>query len=81
MVRSRVQLTSIFSIYRYNTRFLTVRAGSDSYYSGGTKHNITGGFYHGLYNVDSYDYDVAVLKVCIDFDIPTDSANCVTCLL
>jgi hypothetical protein len=75
------KLTSIFFIYRYNSRFLRVRAGSEFFNGGGTVHNVIGGFYHGLFNISKADYDVAILKVCIDFDIPIDSANCVTCLL
>jgi hypothetical protein len=79
MVRSRVTLTSIFCIYRVNTYLLKVRAGSEFYSEGGTIHNVIGGFYHELFDLSNADYDVAVLKVCIDFDIPTGSANCVTC--
>jgi hypothetical protein len=74
-------LASKFSTCRANSYILTVRAGSEFHDGGGTIHRIKGGFYHELFNVYNFDYDVAVLKVCIDFDIPTDSANCVTCLL
>jgi len=48
---------------------LRVRAGSALYATGGTVHHVTGGFYHGSYDESNHDYNVAVLRVCIDFDI------------
>jgi hypothetical protein len=64
-----------------NTKYLTVRAGSTYNYNGGTIHFVTGGFYHGSYNQNFYNnFDVAVLRVCTDFDIPIDLSKYVTCL-
>jgi hypothetical protein len=61
------------------TYAMTLRAGSVNHYSGGTVHQVTGGFYHSSYNSYNNDYDVAVLQVCTDFDIPIDSAKYLTC--
>jgi hypothetical protein len=80
MVTPHVMHTPIFPTYRAQSKYLTVRAGSEYHDDGGTIHNVTGGFYHESFNLSNADYDVAVLKVCIDFDIPTDSANYVTWL-
>jgi hypothetical protein len=33
---------------------------------------VTGGFYHGSYITNSLDYNVAVLRVCADWDIAID---------
>jgi hypothetical protein len=63
---------------KYND--ITVRAGSTYHNFGGKIHHVTGGFYHGWYDPISYDYDVAVLRVCTDFDIPIDISNYVMCL-
>ena len=61
--------------------YLTVRVGSTFLGSGGTVHNVTGGYYHGSYNNQSYNgYDVAILRVCTDFDIPIDISKFVMCL-
>ena len=63
-----------------NASSITVRAGSVYHYSGGTVHQVIRVNYHSSYNRETNDYDVAVLKVCIDFDFPIDSANYLTCL-
>jgi hypothetical protein len=60
--------------------YLSVRAGSTHHEFGGTIHQVTGGFYHGSYNEDFYDYDVAVLRVSTDFDIPIDILEYVMCV-
>ena len=59
---------------------LTIRAGSAKYSSGGTIHNVTGGFYHGNFGSYNFDYDVAVLRVCTDFDIALDILNWLMCV-
>jgi hypothetical protein len=51
---------------------LTIRAGSTNLCSGGIVHQVTGGFYHGSYEDYNTDYDVAILRVCPDFDIQID---------
>ena len=72
---------SIFShIYRMHANSLTVRAGSAHHEFGGTIHSVQGGFYHGNYNEDNHDNDVAVLRVCTDFDIAINISNYVMCL-
>jgi hypothetical protein len=53
-----------------HANYLTVRAGSSHHDSDGTIHSVTGGFYHGSFNEYNYDYNVAVLWVCTDFDNP-----------
>jgi hypothetical protein len=55
-----------------NAKELTIRAGSTYHEVGGTIHSVTGGFYHESYNSSNNDYDVAVLRVCTDFDITID---------
>jgi len=61
--------------------YLTVRVGSIYHQNGGTVHNVTGGYYHGSYNNQIYnDYDVAVLRVCTNFDIPIHISKYVLCL-
>jgi len=72
---------SIFShIYRMHPEYLTVRAGSTHHDFGGTIHSVKGGFYHGSYDEDTHDNDVAVLRVCTDFDFAIDTSNYVMCL-
>jgi hypothetical protein len=58
----------------------TVRAGSPLHASGGSTHSVKGGYVHMMFDPNNGDYDVAVVRVRTDFDIPTDSANYVTCL-
>jgi hypothetical protein len=55
-----------------NAKDLTITAGPTNLCSGGIVHQVTGGFYHGDYEDYNIDYDVAVLRVCPDFDIPID---------
>jgi len=59
-------------MYRVSANYLTVRTCSTYYASGGTIHNVTGGYYHGSYNSNTSDYDVAVLKVCTELNMPVD---------
>jgi hypothetical protein len=59
---------------------LTIRAGSKYHGFGGTIHSVTGGFYHGSYDLYNNDYDVAVLRVCTDCDIAIDISTYVMCL-
>jgi len=63
-----------------HANYLTVRAGSTHHEFDGTIHYVTGGFYHGNYNDFNRDYDVAVLRVCTDFDNPIDILLYVMCL-
>jgi len=63
-----------------NVNTLTVRAGSTHHDSGGTVHNVTGGFYHGGFQFYNHDYDVAVLRVCTDLDIAIDISKYILCL-
>ena len=56
-------------MYRENANSLTVRSCSTNHASGGTIHNVIGGFYHEWYNEKTIDYDVAVLWVCIEFNM------------
>ena len=49
--------------------YLTVRVGSRHHEIGGIIHDVTGGFYHGKFKENPRDYDVAVLRVCTDFDM------------
>ena len=55
-------------MYRTDPAKLTVRACSTNHAYGGTLHNVIGGVYHELYNKDTFDYDVAVLRVCTDIN-------------
>ena len=67
-------------VYRKKPENLTVRAGSTYHQCGGTIHNVTVGFYHGSYNHYNRDFDVAVLRVCTDFDIPIVISKYMMCL-
>jgi hypothetical protein len=52
---------------------LSIRAGTVWNDWLGNIHNVSAGFYHSSYNQSGYnEYDVAILKVCTDFDIPID---------
>ena len=42
---------------------------------------MTGGFYHESYDSYNNDYDVAVLRVCPDFDIAIDFSKYVMCFV
>jgi len=67
-----IQTSIFFAICRLNATDLTIRVGSKHHNNNGTVHQVTGGFYHGNYEDYTIDYDVAVLRVCPDFDIPLD---------
>jgi hypothetical protein len=54
---------------------VTVRAGSPYSESGGSIHKVLGGYYHMMFDEYIGDYDVAVLVVCSDFDIPIKYAK------
>jgi hypothetical protein len=56
------------------TDYLTVRAGSTNYAYSETTRRVKESYFHEWYNPSNGDYNVAVLKVCIDFYIPIDSA-------
>ena len=43
---------------------LSFRAGSTFQLSGGITHLISNGAYHGLFNENTLDYDIGVLRVC-----------------
>ena len=62
-----------------NANDLTIRAGSTHHETGGTVHQVTGGFYHGSYNDDNLDYNVAVLRVCNAFHIQLDFSKYMMC--
>jgi hypothetical protein len=47
---------------------------------GGSTHTVIGGYYHLKFDSYPGEYDVAVLVVCTDCDIPIDRAKCVVCL-
>jgi hypothetical protein len=39
--------------------------------------NVIGGYYHGSYDPNTVDYDVAILQVCTEFNMAIDSGMCV----
>ena len=80
MLKPRITQSKYFPIFRMHANSLTVRAGSAHHEFGGTIHSVQGGFYHGSYNEDNHDNDVAVLRVCTEFDIAIDISNYVMCL-
>jgi len=65
-------VTAAHCIYGTSADYFTVRTCSTYHASGGTVHNVTGGFYHGSFNPPSIDYDVAVLEI----DPPITYSNC-----
>jgi hypothetical protein len=46
----------------------TVRAGSSNYLTGGTVHTPTRTIVHEKYSWRTYDYNVALVEVCISFN-------------
>ena len=66
-----------FRMYRVSANSLTVRTCSTYHASGGTMHNVIGGYYHGSYDPNTVDYEVAVLQVCTEFNMQIDSGMCV----
>ena len=68
-------------MYRLNTNYLTVRAGSIYYDYGGQTQSVAQVIIHELYNQYNFnDYDVAVLRVCTDLDIVMYFSKYVMCL-
>jgi hypothetical protein len=65
-----------------NISDLSLRAGSTYSNSGGTIHSVTQAIKHGSYNARSLDYDICVLKVCIDEGTWTynDTKKCIITL-
>jgi hypothetical protein len=53
-------------MYRKDVDSLTVRSCSTNFSSGGTLHNVAEYTYHESFNLTTFDYDVAVLRVCTD---------------
>jgi hypothetical protein len=49
-----------------NVNHLSLRAGSTYSNSGGTIHSVAQAIKHKSYNAISMDYDIGVLRVCID---------------
>jgi hypothetical protein len=81
MLTPRIRQTSIFPhIYRAQSNYITVRAGSKNYGFGGTVHYVTGGYYHGSYDQQNKDYDVAILRVSTEFDNPIGILKYMMCL-
>jgi hypothetical protein len=67
MVTASIIQTSIFfHTYRFESYFLTVRAGSTHHTTGGTTHYVIESHIHDLFNPSNLDYDVAVLEVYTD---------------
>jgi hypothetical protein len=79
-VKPLITKLQCFPLHRIDINYTTVRAGSTNYMIGGSLHRAIGLYVHPLYNINPMDYDVAVLVVCTDFDIPVDSEKYVTCL-
>ena len=67
-------------MYRVSANYLTVRTCSTYHDSGGTVHNVTAAYKHENYRTYVQDYDVAVVQVCTELNIPIESAMCVRCV-
>jgi len=52
-------------------------AGSTYSNSGGSIHTAIDGFYHGSYNSNTMDYDVALLKASIKFSVSLCNEICI----
>lgn len=52
-----------FNNYRIPAGSLTIRAGTSSLDSGGVLMNVTQVKIHAMYNITSYDYDYALIKL------------------
>jgi len=70
--------TSIFSVYRNPVSSYTVRSGSTFSNSGGTIHNVSRIVIHPNYNRITLDFDVALLQVCISFNVSIYNVICIT---
>jgi len=55
-----------------------VRAGSTYSNTGGTIHTVTRIIVNANYNSNTIDYDVAVMQVCISFNVSIHIAMCIT---
>jgi hypothetical protein len=75
MVKPRINKRQWFPVYRYDANYLTVRAGSPLYAFLGSIHRVIGGYFHLQFEPSFPPYDVAVLWVCAEFDIPVDSTK------
>jgi hypothetical protein len=58
-----------------DANYLTVEADSTYHEVGGSTRREIGGYYRRMFNPSNGKYDVAVLWVCGNFDIPMDSAK------
>jgi hypothetical protein len=70
-----------FAVSRGSPTFYYVRSGSTYSNSGGTIHSATRIIIHDLVNYTTQDYDVALIEVCITFNVSIYSEMCITYFL
>ena len=56
-----------FAVYRDGN--YTVRGGGDTPYFGGTLYGVARIIKHQNFNVYTFDYDIALVQVCISFSV------------
>jgi hypothetical protein len=47
---------------------------------GGSIHRVIAGYYHMMFHPGYLEYDIALLRVGTEFDVPVDSAKLLMCL-
>ncbi|XP_066247805.1 trypsin-7-like [Euwallacea similis] len=63
IIQENFVLTAAHCIYDVDPHHLTIRAGSANRTTGGQVVRITSVYYPDSFNIDTYDYDVAILKL------------------
>jgi len=67
-----------FAVYRNPVSAYTLRSGSTNHNSGGTLHNVSQRIIHPSYNSRTLDFDIALLQVCISFNVSIYNEMCIT---
>jgi len=57
------------AVYRDGPVYYNVRAGGNSPYAGGTLYGVARIIKHQNFNVYTFDYDIALVQVCISFSV------------
>ncbi|KAJ8918131.1 hypothetical protein NQ315_011588 [Exocentrus adspersus] len=68
-------LTAVHCTYEVTASRLSIRAGSSYHNSGGTVVKVSKIYQHSQFNSDTYDYDVAVLKLASALTLGTNVAT------
>ena len=66
-----------FALYRYKPRHFVVTSGSNYPNSGGTIYGVTNIIVHERFNTSNWDYDVALVQVCIYYNVTIHNEMCI----